>query len=103
MEQAFYRDRLTELHQIEVVLPDAEDRKLVHDIIYQELCLGEVKPASRGKYLQIIDKLALQGAEGVILGCTEICMLVGQAHTPIRLFDTTAIHATEAVNVALGN
>lgn len=103
MEQAFYRDRLTELHGIEVVLPDAEDRKLVHDIIYQELCLGEVKPASRGKYLQIIDKLALQGAEGVILGCTEICMLVGQAHTPVRLFDTTVIHANEAVNAAIDN
>ncbi|MEE8365392.1 MAG: aspartate/glutamate racemase family protein [Gammaproteobacteria bacterium] len=103
MEQAFYQDRLTEPYGIEVVVPDTRDRKIVHDIIYQELCLGVVKPASKGKYLQIIDKLALQGAEGVILGCTEICLLVEQADTPVRLFDTTAIHANQAVNAAIGD
>ncbi len=102
MEQAFYRDRLVEQYGIDVVVPDTKDRKTVHDIIYQELCLGEVKPASSDKYYQIIDKLALQGAEGVILGCTEICMLVEQANTPTRLFDTTDIHANQAVNAALG-
>lgn len=101
MEQAFYQDRLTEAYGIEVVVPGTEDRKTVHDIIYQELCLGEVNPASKDKYLQIIDKLALQGVEGVILGCTEICMLVEQADTPIRLFDTTAIHASQAVTAAI--
>ena len=101
MEQAFYKDRLTCQHGIEVVVPESEDRKIVHDIIYRELCLGEVNPASRNKYLKIVDKLARLGAEGVILGCTEICMLIGQSDTPIRLFDTTAIHANEAVNLAL--
>ncbi|MCH7882200.1 MAG: aspartate/glutamate racemase family protein [Proteobacteria bacterium] len=103
MEHAFYRDRLTDAYGIEVVVPDTRDRKIVHDIIYQELCLGAVKPASKDKYLQIIDKLALQGAEGVILGCTEICLLVEQADTPVRLFDTTAIHANQAVNAAIGD
>lgn len=101
MEQAFYQDRLAEPYGIEVVVPGTEDREIVHDIIYQELCLGKVNPASKDKYLQIIDKLALQGAEGVILGCTEICMLVEQADTPIRLFDTTAIHANQAVTAAI--
>jgi aspartate racemase len=101
MEQSFYKDRLAEPYGIEVVVPDTEDRKIVHDIIYQELCLGEVNPASKDKYLQIIDKLALQGVEGVILGCTEICMLVEQPDTPVRLFDTTAIHANQAVTAAL--
>lgn len=101
MEQSFYKARLAEQHGIEVVVPDSKDRDLVHHIIYQELCLGEVKPASRDKYLHIVDKLVGQGAEGVILGCTEICMLIGQSDTSVRLFDTTAIHANEAVNFAL--
>jgi len=101
MEQAFYKDRLTRQHGIEVVVPDSEDREVVHHIIYQELCLGEVKPASRDRYLHIVDKLVRQGAEGVILGCTEIGMLIEQSDTPVRLFDTTAIHANEAVKFAL--
>ena len=101
MEQAFYKDRLTRQHGIEVVVPDFVDREVVHHIIYQELCLGEVKPASRDKYLHIVDKLVRQGAEGVILGCTEIGMLIEQSDTPVRLFDTTAIHANEAVKFAL--
>jgi len=100
MEQAFYKDRLTRQHGIEVVVPDSEDREVVHHIIYQELCLGEVKPASRDRYLHIVDKLVRQGAEGVILGCTEIGMLIEQSDTPVRLFDTTAIHANEAVKFA---
>lgn len=101
MEQAFYKDRLTRQHGIEVVVPDSVDREVVHHIIYQELCLGEVKPVSRDKYLHIVDKLVRQGAEGVILGCTEIGMLIEQSDTPVRLFDTTAIHANEAVKFAL--
>ena len=100
MEQAFYKDRLTRQHGIEVVVPDSVDREVVHHIIYQELCLGEVKPASRDRYLHIVDKLVRQGAEGVILGCTEIGMLIEQSDTPVRLFDTTAIHANEAVKFA---
>ena len=101
MEQTFYKDRLIEQHGIEVVVPNSEDRKIVHDTIYRELCLGEVRPASRDQYLRIVDKLVVQGAEGVILGCTEICMLIKQSDTSVRLFDTTAIHANEAVKFAL--
>jgi len=101
MEQSFYKGRLSEQHGIEVVVPDARDRDTVHNIIYQELCLGTVKPASKTAYLQIIDRLQQQGVDGVILGCTEICMLVDAADTEIKLYDTTAIHALQAVNFAL--
>jgi len=73
----------------------------VHDIIYRELCLGTIKPASKKAYLQIIKRLQQQEIEGVILGCTEICMLVDQADTSIKLYDTTAIHAEQAVDYAL--
>jgi aspartate racemase len=103
MEQPFYKDRLSQQHGIEVVVPESQDRKTIHDIIYQELCLGTVKPASKKAYLQIIERLQQQGVEGVILGCTEICMLVGQADTEIKLYDTTAIHAFQAVDYALGD
>ena len=101
MEQDFYRGRLQEKHGIDVVIPNEENRKAVHDIIYHELCLGQQTVASRDKYLAIIDRLAAQGAEGVILGCTEIGMLVTQADTKVPLFDTTVIHAERAVTWAL--
>ena len=102
MEQDFYKGRLTDKFGIEVVVPEPDDRKIVHDIIYQELCKGEIKPESRSLYLTIIDKLKKDaGAEAVILGCTEIAMLVQQPHTNIQLFDTTAIHAERAVSMAL--
>jgi aspartate racemase len=101
MEQAFYKGRLSQQHGIEVVVPESRDRETVHRIIYQELCLGTVKPASKEIYLQIIERLQHQGIEGVILGCTEICMLVDQADTSIKLYDTTAIHAQQAVDYAL--
>jgi aspartate racemase len=100
MEQDFYRARL-EAQGIEVLVPDAGDREIVHRVIYEELCLGEVRDASRAEYLRIIDGLAAAGAEGVIEGCTEIVLLVQQAHTTVPLFDTTAIHAEEAVARAL--
>ena len=103
MEQSFYKGRLSQQHGIEVIVPESVDREIVHNIIYQELCLGIVKPASKQTYLQIIDRLRQQDVEGVILGCTEICMLVGQADTEIKLYDTTAIHALEAVDYALRN
>ena len=103
MEQSFYKGRLSQRHGIEVVVPESADRETVHNIIYQELCLGTVKPASKQTYLKIIDRLQQQDVEGVILGCTEICMLVGQADTEIKLYDTTAIHALEAVDYALCN
>ena len=101
MEQSFYKGRLSQQHGIEVVVPESSDRKTVHNIIYQELCLGTVKQASKQAYLQIIDRLGQQRVEGVILGCTEICMLVDQADTEIKLYDTTAIHAFQAVDYAL--
>ena len=100
MEQDFYRGRL-EQHGLRVLVPSEEDREIVHRVIYQELCLGDVRESSRGEYLRIIDELHAAGAEGVIEGCTEIVTLVQQEHTEIPLFDTTAIHAREAVAEAL--
>lgn len=102
MEQDFYRGRLEE-HGLRVLVPPAADRQIVHRIIYDELCLGVVKDESRAEYLRIIDDLHSRGAAGVIEGCTEIVMLVQQAHTSVPLFDTTAIHAQEAVAMALAD
>lgn len=101
MEQAFYRERLEQGFDMEVMVPDDSAQETVHRIIYEELCLGQINDASRAAYLKIIDDLAAQGAEGVILGCTEIAMLVKPEHTSVRCFDTTAIHAEAAVNMAL--
>ncbi len=100
MEQDFYRGRL-ENRGIEVLVPGAADRAVVHRVIYEELCQGRVKEGSRAEYLRIIDALGERGAEGVIEGCTEIVMLVDERHTHMPLFDTTAIHADEAVRLAL--
>ena len=102
MEQEFYRARL-QAHGLEVLLPDAAERADVHRIIYQELCLGEVKAESRARYVSIMLRLVEQGAEAIILGCTEIVMLVGDVDVGVPLFDTTAIHAEAAVAFALGN
>ncbi len=101
MEQAFYKGRLTNNHGLRVFVPGEQDRNIVHNIIYRELCLGKVKADSKAEYLRIIYALAAQGAEAVILGCTEIGMLVKQADTAIRLLDTTAIHAEKAVEYAI--
>jgi aspartate racemase len=101
MEQAFYKERLSDRYGIDVVIPDAHDRKIVHDIIFQELCMGTVKDSSKQEYLRIIDKLDKMGAEGVILGCTEIGMLVSQDDTETLLYDTTKIHAAKAVDQSL--
>ncbi len=103
MEQSFYKGRLTEKFGIDVVVPEQADRKTVHTIIYQELCRGEIKDASRVRYIEIIDRLKQQGAEAVILGCTEIALLVQQQHTSVPLYDTTAIHANSAVELAVTN
>ncbi|TKB48871.1 aspartate/glutamate racemase family protein [Ferrimonas sediminicola] len=100
MEQAFYRERL-QTRGIEVLVPDDPGRALVDRVIYRELCLGRVEPASREAYLEIIDELASRGAQGVILGCTEIGLLVTQSDTRVPLFDTTRIHADAAVEKAL--
>ena len=103
MEQNFYKHRLTEKFGIEVVIPAAEDRKLVHAVIYDELCMGKIEDSSRFSYLKIIDQLKQRGAEAVILGCTEIALLVQQAHTPVPLYDTTEIHAQQAIRYALAD
>jgi len=100
MEQAFYRERL-EAAGIEVVTPDAPQRAEVHRVIYEELCQGEIQAPSREAYLAVINSLAEQGAQAVILGCTEIGLLIKQTDTPVPLYDTTAIHAAQAVNHAL--
>jgi len=101
MEQDFYKGRLIQKHGLEVVVPNEPDRKIVHNVIYQELCLGRMIESSKIEYLRIIKRLANQGAEGVILGCTEIGLLVNQRDTDIELFDTTAIHAEKAVEYAI--
>ncbi|MDS1141358.1 aspartate/glutamate racemase family protein [Pusillimonas sp. SM2304] len=101
MEQDFYKGRLQQLHGLDVMVPGEHDRKIVHDIIYQELCLGQLREPSKAHYLRIIDALAKQGAQAVILGCTEIGLLVKQADTQVMLFDTTVIHARKAVQWAL--
>ena len=100
MEQAFYRERL-EAQGIEVLIPDAKQRERVHTVIYDELCRGEIRADSRAEYLEIVASLAGQGAQGVILGCTEIGLLIQADDTDIPLFDTTAIHAEQAVEAAL--
>lgn len=100
MEQEFYRGRLCTKYGLEVLIPEQEDRKIVHNVIYQELCLGVTSSKSKNEYLRIINSLAVQGAEAVILGCTEIGLLVDQSDTEIKLLDTTVIHAQHAVKVA---
>ena len=101
MEQDFYKGRLSENYGLNVLVPENEDRNVVHRIIYQELCLGKIESDSKTEYLRIIDSLSNQGAEAVILGCTEIGMLVNQEDTEIRLINTTEIHAEKAVERAL--
>lgn len=100
MEQDFYKARLQD-HGIDVMIPNEADRKIVHRIIYEELCLGVINPDSQQKYIAIVEALIADGAEGIILGCTEICMLIGEVKFSVPLFDTTAIHAKEAVSFAL--
>ncbi|CAM3754574.1 aspartate/glutamate racemase family protein [Xenorhabdus thuongxuanensis] len=103
MEEDFYKSRLVNKFGIEVIVPDEKQRNLVHRVIYDELCVGEILPNSRQRYLNIIQDLYSKGAEAVILGCTEIGLLVSQFDTNIPLYDTTAIHAEKAVKLALEN
>ncbi|MHA7270835.1 aspartate/glutamate racemase family protein [Arthrobacter sp. HLT1-20] len=100
MEQDFYRDRISG-HGLTVLIPDAEARHLVHSVIYGELVLGVVTEASRERFVRIIESLAAQGAEGIILGCTEIELLIDQNSSPLPVFPTTRIHAEAAVRLAL--
>ena len=102
MEQDFYKGRLDERHGLDVLVPDAADRAAVHRIIYDELVLGRIAPASRAAYRAVIARLVGRGAEAIILGCTEIMLLVGPEDSPVPLYDTTALHAAAAVDRALG-
>jgi len=102
MEGDFYRGRLKTLHGLDVIIPNKEEREIIHRVIYDELCLGKVENQSRKQYQQIIANLSSQGAEGIILGCTEIGMLIKPEDSPIPLFDTTFIHSQLAVDYALG-
>lgn len=101
MEQEFYKGRLQDRHGLEVLVPGAEDRALVHRVIYDELVQGRAEPASREAYRQVIARLVGRGAQAVILGCTEIMLLVGAEDSAVPLFDTTTIHAQAAVSRAL--
>ncbi len=101
MELDFYRNRIVDGFGIEVVIPELHDRQMVHDIIYQELCRGKIDDDSRDVYLAIINRLATEQIDGIILGCTEIGLLIEQRHTEMPLYDTTAIHARQAVEKAL--
>ncbi len=103
MEQDFYKGRLRDRHGLQVLVPGRADRELVHRVIFDELCLGETRADSRLEYLRIIDGLAQRGADAVVLGCTEIAMLVSQADTGVKLIDTTAVHAQKAVQLALAD
>ena len=101
MEGDFYKKRLKDNYDIEVIIPEDADRQIIHDIIYNELCLGIIKDDSRQRYIDIINKLCANGAEGIILGCTEIPLLIKQSDVLIPVYDTTKIHAESAVEFAL--
>ncbi|MCW2243001.1 aspartate/glutamate racemase family protein [Azospirillum canadense] len=103
MEQDFYTGRLRDRHGLDVLVPDEAGRALVHRVIYDELCRGEVKGDSKAAYLAEIERLRAAGADSVILGCTEITMLIGAGDTDLPVFDTTRIHAEAAMDVALGD
>jgi aspartate racemase len=101
MEESFYRGRLQELHGLEVIVPTSEDREVVHRVIYEELVLGKISSASRQEYQRITAKLEAEGAQGVILGCTEIGLLLKAGDAGVPLFDTALIHAEAAADMAL--
>ena len=103
MEQAFYRDRLRDRHGLDVRIPCAADRTIVHDVIYDELCRGDIRATSRAAYRRIMATLVEDGVEAIVLGCTEIGLLVDAADAPVPLFDTTAIHARAAVRWLLSD
>lgn len=101
MEEDFYKGRLADKYGLDVIIPSSAQREIVHRVIYDELCAGIIKPDSKQKYAEIIQGLAAEGVGGIILGCTEIGLLVKQADSPVPLFDTTEIHARAAVYYAL--
>lgn len=101
MEQDFYKSRLSQRHNIEVIVPDLQERNFIHTVIFQELVMGKILDCSRDEFVKIITRMNSCGAEGVVLGCTEIPMLVSQADSIMRIFDTTSLHAAAAVEYAL--
>lgn len=101
MEEDFCKKRFAEKHGLEVIIPDANGRETVNRIIYNELCIGQVKPSSKEKFCRIIQTLIAGGAEGIVLGCTEIYLLVSQDDVQVPVFDTTRIHAESAARLAL--
>ncbi|MFD1786554.1 aspartate/glutamate racemase family protein [Sphingomonas floccifaciens] len=103
MEHAFYKGRLIDLHGLNVIVPDDEDRATVHRIIYEELVAGKILPASRDAYRAVVSRLVKNGAEAVILGCTEIMLLVRPEDSEVPIFDTTALHAAAAIEIALSS
>jgi aspartate racemase len=101
MEQDFYRARLAGTHAIEVIVPDEDDRATVHRVIYDELVAGRIEATSRQAYREVMQRLATRGAEAIVLGCTEIMLLVGAQDSPVPLFDTTALHAAAGISFVL--
>jgi aspartate racemase len=101
MEQDFYRNRLAARHGVEVLVPEPADRDEVHRVIFEELTQGRVLAASRAAYRRVIDALVVRGAHGIVLGCTEISMLIGPGDTAVPVFDTTVLHARNAAEYAL--
>lgn len=101
MTEMFYKQRLEDKFDIEVMIPNEKDTNIIHNIIYQELCLGKINSNSKQEYLRIVQNLALNGADGVILGCTEIGLLINQNNTDVQLFDTSKIHVQYAIKEAL--
>ena len=101
MEEDFYRGRLIKNHGLEVLIPEKRERDIIHEIIFGELCLGKIKKSSRDQFITVMEKLALAGAEGIVLGCTEIGLLTKDGDSRIPLFDTTRIHAEAAALFAL--
>ena len=101
MEQDFYKGRLAKKFGLNVLVPDEKDRQIIHNIIYNELCLGKIKASSKKQFIKIIAALRKNGVQGIILGCTEIGLLIKQSDVNLPVFDTTKIHAKEAVDFAL--
>jgi aspartate racemase len=103
MEHEFYKDRLRKRHDLQVLIPKESDREIIHRVIYEELCLGKIVEGSRSEYRRVIVDLVGQGAQAIILGCTEISLLVRRQDSAVPLFDTTLIHARKAAERALSS
>jgi aspartate racemase len=101
MEQEFYKNRLHERHGLQVIVPTLHDREIIHRVIYEELCLGKIVDESRSEFRRVIADLVRQGVQAIVLGCTELSLLVGQQDSAVPLFDTTRIHARKAAERAL--